>query len=249
VLNDIVNNIEVTNNLDVDFKCRVSTVGTFELFTIGNMIVVSKGLIDVMQDEGTLAAILAQGIADGLVPNPLLDQYGFSDFARVDPIEAMRRYSFKEKPEDVKAANAKALKMLSNSPYKDQLGPAALFLKQLQLESKSLTALISPNLGNCFYLASDLAKSSPELQVKRLDQVPATAIGGRIRMNPWDDSMELMKAENVALRSTREKMPFAVTPLHPMISRYKELPDSDKHASTWSQPTADTGGNWQFSAR
>jgi hypothetical protein len=234
VMNTVVNNIEVSNNLDVDFKCRVSTVSTFELFTIGRMIVVSRGLLDVLPDEATLAAILSQGVADGLVPNPLLDQYGFSDFARVDPIDALRRYSFKEKQEDVKLSNAKALQLLENSPYKNHLQNAALFLKQLQTESRSLTALISPRLGNCFYIGSNLALSSPAIDVKQLNQIPALAVGGRIKMNPWDDSMDLLKGRNVVLYSAREKMPFAVTPLLPTITRYKQREDAENRVEVSS---------------
>ena len=222
MLDTIENNIEVTNNLDTHFHCRVATFSTFEMFAIGKMIVLSRGLIDVLPDEPTLASILAQGIADAMNPNPLGDQYAFSDFARVQPIEALRRYSFKERPEDIKAANDKAVKFLLNSPYKDKLGTAALFLAQLNQESKALTALISPRLGNGVYLTSQLRQMSSEsLDAKRLDQVVGLPIGGRIKMNAWDDSIDFMKTKPTPLFSTREKMPFEVTPLVPYLTRYR----------------------------
>jgi len=227
VLDTVVNNLEVTNGLDVDFHCRVATFSTLELFTIGDMIVISRGLLDVIPDEATLAAILAQGLADGLTPNPLIDQYAFGDFARVEPIEALRRYSFKEKSKDVQEANAKALELLHNSPYKDKLESAALFLEQLNSESKSLSALISPRLGNSLYLGSELAHSSTtKLDPQKLDQVAALPVGGRVKMNPWDDSIEFLKVRPVPLLSAREKMPFAVTPLMPYLTRYR-APKSD----------------------
>jgi hypothetical protein len=220
VLDTVVNNIEVTNNLDVDLHCRVATVGTFELFAVGRMIVVSRGLLDVLPDEPTLAAVLAQGMADAMTPNPLTDQYAFSDFARVAPLEALRRYSFKEKTAEVQAANERAIEFLRKSPYKDKLETAALFLRQLNDEAKSLSALISPRLGNSIYLKSELGSSAPVLEPQKLEQIAALPVGGRIKMNPWDDSVDFLKTKPVPLLSSREKMPFAVTPLMPYLTRY-----------------------------
>jgi len=53
VLETVVNNLEVTNNLDVqpEVRCRVLMTSTLESFTMGHTIVVSRGLIDVLPDE------------------------------------------------------------------------------------------------------------------------------------------------------------------------------------------------------
>ena len=59
VLDTVVNNLEVTNNLDLDIRCRVLTIGTLEAFSVGRTIMVSRGLLDVLPDESTLAVILA----------------------------------------------------------------------------------------------------------------------------------------------------------------------------------------------
>src|SRR5579863_6044857 len=232
ILDAVVNNLEVTNNLNVDFHCRVATVGTFELFAVGNMIVVSRGLLDVLPDEPTLAAVLAQGMADAMRPNPLVDQYAFSDFARVTPLEALRRYSFKEKSADVEAANARAVEFLHNSPYKNQLSTAALFLEQLNAQAKALSNLISPRLGNSVYLRSALGSNGPALEPGRLEQITALPVGGRIKMNSWDDSMEFLKTKSVPLMSSREKMPFEVTPLMPYLTRYHEPGSPDAAQSS-----------------
>src|SRR5215470_7540060 len=57
VLETVVNNLEVTNNLDVEpeVRCRVLTTTTLESFTLGHTIVLSRGLIDVLPDEASLA--------------------------------------------------------------------------------------------------------------------------------------------------------------------------------------------------
>src|SRR5207245_124215 len=53
VLETVVNNLEVTNNLDIqpEVRCRVLLTSTLESFTIGHTIVLSRGLIAVLPDE------------------------------------------------------------------------------------------------------------------------------------------------------------------------------------------------------
>jgi len=53
VLDTVVNNLEVTNNIDVEpeVRCRVMMTSTLESYTIGHTIVLSRGLIDVLPDE------------------------------------------------------------------------------------------------------------------------------------------------------------------------------------------------------
>jgi Zn-dependent protease with chaperone function len=61
VLETVVNNLEVTNNLDIQpvVRCRVLLTSTLESFTIGHTIVLSRGLIDVLPDEVSLANMRA----------------------------------------------------------------------------------------------------------------------------------------------------------------------------------------------
>ncbi len=119
-------------------------------------------------------------------------------------------------------ANEKAAELLKNSPYKDKLGNAALFLKQLSAESAALPALIDARLGNGVALSSALASLAPPLQPDKLDQIAALPLGARLKLNPWDDHVELMKTKPVSLSSPREKMPFQVTPFLPFLIRYHE---------------------------
>ena len=223
--------------MNVDLHCRISTLSNFSWFSIGNEIVISRGLLDVIPDEATLASILAQAIADAITPNPLTDQYAFGDFARVAPNEALRRYRFREKDADIQAANVRAVQLLKNSPYKDELDKAALFLAQKNSESKALSALISPRLGNSVYLSSELTKiSSVKIDPNKLDQVAALPVGGRIKMNPWDDSIELMKPAPASILSARDKMPFAVTPMSPYLTRYRAPKTSGPETSSLVSP-------------
>jgi hypothetical protein len=224
VLETVVNNIEVTNNLDIqpEIRCRVLLTATLESFSIGHTIVLSRGLIDVLPDEASLAAMLAQELGQIIVTKPTTDQWGFNDMTNVSTVEALSQFSFRDNPSDIEAANQKALELLKNSPYKDKLGNAALFVKQLQTESKSLPALINPRLGNSVSLGFSLTVSSPALQPDKVDQIAALPIGGRVKLDPWSDRVELLKTKPVALLSPREKMPFEVTPFMPYLTRYQK---------------------------
>jgi len=224
VLETVVNNLEVTNNVDVEpeVHCRVLLTSTLESFSIGHTIVISRGLLDVLPDEASLATMLAQQLAQIIVTKPSTDQWGFNDTTNVSTVDALNQFSFRDDPSDVQAANQKAIELMKNSPYKDKLGAAALFLKQLDAQSKALPALINPRLGNGVTIGASLITSGPQLQQGKLDQISALPIGGRVKLDPWSDRVELLKTKPIALLSAREKMPFEVTPFMPFLTRYQK---------------------------
>ena len=51
-------------------------------------------------------------------------------------------------------------------------------------------------------------------------QVAALPLGGRVKLNAWDDHLELIKAMPVAITSARNKMPLEVAPFFPYLTRY-----------------------------
>jgi len=224
VLETVVNNLEVTNNLDVqpEVHCRVLLTGTLEMFSIGHTIVLSRGLLDVLPDEASLATMLAQELADIIVTKPSTDQWGFNDTTNVTTTEALAHFSFKDSPAQIQMANEKALELLKNSPYKDKLASAGLFLKQLDAQSKNLPALINPHLGNRVSLSAALLNAAPTLDPTKIDQISALPVGARIKLDPWNDHVELVKAKPIPLLSAREKMPFEVTPFMPFLTRYQK---------------------------
>jgi hypothetical protein len=223
VMETVVNNLEVTNNLDIEpeVHCRVLLTSTLESFTIGHTIVLSRGLLDTLPDEASLAVMLAQDLADLMKLKNDTDRWGFNDETIVPTVEAMRHFSFNESQADLEDANKKAVVFLKNSPYKDKLQSAGLFMKQLEESSKSLTALISPRLGHSVPLGiSPIQTAAPKIQPTKLDQIAALPLGARVKLDPYSDRVELLKAKPVALLSAREKMPFEVTPFMPFLTRY-----------------------------
>jgi hypothetical protein len=67
---------------------------------------------------------------------------------------------------------------------------------------------------------SALASLGPALDNNKLDQISALPLGGRVKINPWDDKAEMVKTAPVAITSARDKMPFEVTPFYPRLARF-----------------------------
>lgn len=224
LLNTVVNNIEVTNNFDeqIDLRCRVLLTSSLEMFSVGNTIVVSRGLIDVVPNEETLAALVAHGMADAILPKPNQDQYAFSDILRLTPTEVLKRLSFEEGKAEANENSEKAMELLKKSPYAAKLANAGLFLTLLHSKAKELKQLISPQLGNEIYFAAQLVQSAPALETENKKQIAALPIGSRLKIDPWGAGVSLMKSKPMGLISGRDKMPFEVTPLVPYLTRYVE---------------------------
>src|SRR5271168_571392 len=242
VLCTVVNNLLVTNNIDLlgDYHCRVLLTAPLESFTIGHTIVISRGLLDVLPDEASLAMVLAHETAHIVLGHRLDTGLAFNDKLFFPDEDSFRRLDFKRSAADEAAADAKAIELLKASPYKDKLGNAGLFLKALQEKAPDLPNLIRPHLGNSIFNGKDIRMSSlvasaPALDDKRLDQIAALPLGGRIRVDPWSDQAELSKAKPVALESAREKMEFEITPFFPYLTRLS-TGGADKVALTTSQP-------------
>jgi len=222
VLDTVVNNLEVTNNIDVepDVRCRVMMTSTLESYTVGHTIVLSRGLIDVLPDEASLATMMAHELSHIVLGHRLDSTYAFFDQLLVDDKETFRHFGFARTKDEENAANAEAIKLLNNSPYKGQLGNAGLFLSALSAREKEIPNLVSPHLGNRVPVIGDLKASTPVDQKQNPQMIAALPIGGRVKMDSWNDKLELIKSKPVGTVAEREKMPFEVTPFMPYLTRF-----------------------------
>ena len=242
VLETVVNNLEVTNNLDIepDVRCRVMTTTTLESYTLGHTIVLSRGLIDVLPDEASLAAILAHELAHVVLGHRMDSQYAFFDQLLIDDKDSFRHFGFARTPEEEDAANKKGAELLTNA-LKDpqvakvwQLSNAALFFQALQTRQKEVPNLISAHLGNRVPVLPSLRPATPVSPTESAppatggadpkaaggQKLAALPIGARVKMDPWTDKLEMMKSKPVGTVAEREKMPFEVTPFMPYLMRY-----------------------------
>jgi hypothetical protein len=224
ILETVVNNLEVTNNLDIDpeVKCRVLMTTTLESFTLGHTIVLSRGLIDVLPDEASLATVIAHELGHVVLAHRMDSTYAFFDQLLIDDKETFRHFGFARTPAEEQAAAAKAIEFLNNSPYKNQLANAALFLTALQTRQKEIPNLISAHLGDRVPMIADLKSqvaSDPDAK-KNTQMVAALPIGGRVKLDVWFDHLDLIKSKPAGAVAEREKMPFEVTPFMPYLTRY-----------------------------
>jgi Peptidase family M48 len=244
VLTTVVNNLIVTNNLDIqpEVRARVLLTAPLESFTIGHTIVVSRGLLDVLPDEASLAMILARELGHIALGHQLDTKFAFNDRMFFADEDTFSNLNFQRSRADEDAADSKALELLANSPYKDKLGNAGLFLKALQERAPDLKNLIRARLGDGLVNGKTLRMSAllsgaPQLDERKKDQIAALPLGGRIKVDPWSNQATLAKTKPVALLSAREKMPFEVTPLFPYLMRISTS-GTEKVASTAPAPAA-----------
>jgi hypothetical protein len=228
ILQTVVNNLEVTNNIDLPrpVRTRVLLTSPLETFSVGNTIVISRGLVDVLPDEASLAAVLSHELAHIVLGHNLGSKYAFNDRMLFSDDATYQNLGFKHIPEEETAADKKAVEFLKNSPYAQKLDTVGLFLKALQQRAPALSALLTTHLGNPLAEGgqvgrlSALATQGPALDNNKLDQIAALPLGGRVKINPWDDKAEMVKTAPVAITSARDKMPFEVTPFFPRLARY-----------------------------
>jgi hypothetical protein len=230
VLQTVVNNLTITNSLDIipDVRCRVLLTTPLESFTIGHTIVVSRGLIDVLPDEAALAMVLSHELAHIALNHRVDTKFAFTDRFFFSEPATFQRMNFERSALDEQAADAKASELLNNSPYKDKLASAGLFLRQIQDRAQVLPNLIRPHLGNPLgskntTRLATVATAAPQLENK-IDQLAALSLGSRVDLNPWSNQIEMMNTKRVTLLSSADKMPLEVTPFFPYLTRLSVKP-------------------------
>ncbi len=240
VLQTVVNNLLITNNIELPrpVRARVMLTSPLETFSVGNTIIVSRGLVDVLPDETCLAMVLSHELGHIVLGHNLGSKYAFTDRMLFSDESTYQNLGFRHVPEEETAADKKAIELLKNSPYAQKLDAAGLFLRQLNERGPALSALLTPHLGNSLTDSKGavermaaLMTSAPALDPNKLDQIAALPLGGRVKVNPWDDHVELIKSAPVVITSARDKMPLEVTPFFPRLTRYGTLTNQSAPAS------------------
>jgi len=245
VLETVLNNLVVTNKLNLErpLHCRILLTSPLETFTIGHTIVLSRGLIDVLPDEASLATMLAHELSHVALGHALIDtKFAFADRLMATDGELLQTLRFRHTPREETAADEKVIELLGKSPYRDKLADAGLFLRALADRVAQLPRLIQPHIGD--YIAAngqltrlgDLMKDAPPLMPDNLEQIAALQLGARLVLDPWSGKLTLDRSPAVPLTSVREKVPFAVSPLMPVI-RYAE-PGADTPVRTVGEARA-----------
>ena len=224
VLNTVVNNLIVSAKLNVDAHCRVLLTTPFETFAIGRTIVISRGLIDVLPDESSLALALASELAHIALGQRTPTQFAFNNQTMLSDFDLLQRFHFVRPTAEMLTASQKTIAIMRASPYQSTAN-AGLFLKALSSHEPALPRLLQATLGDQIADPEALARlagfaaSAPPLEEDKLEQIAALPLGSRIKVNPWSNQLDLVKTRPLALLAPREKMPFEVTPFVLYLTR------------------------------
>jgi hypothetical protein len=228
VLDQIVINLVVPNNLAFtdQLHTRILLTDTVETTTVGNTILISKGLIDTLPNEPAIASVVAMELAHIAMGHHIDTRYAFNDRLLFPDESTFVRINMYHNDHDNQEAAKKAMEYLQNSMYKDQLPTAGLYYAQLVDRAKALKGLTTPRLGDSL-LKTDgtpwmaaLQKMAPKLNWDDLTQMAALPLGSWLKTDPWDDKVHQLNAKIYAPMNARDKMPFEVTPIFYKLQRY-----------------------------
>jgi hypothetical protein len=224
VLNTVVNNLIVSANLNVEAHCRVMLTTPIETFSIGHTIVISRGLIDVLPDEASLAMVIADELSHIALGHHTQTQFAFNNQTMLSDADLLQKFHFQRTPEEMLSAGKKTIEIMKASPYQ-KMANAGLFLKEMASRGSTLPRLLQANLGNQFANAEAVnrlaafAASAPALEENKIEQIAALPLGSRVKVNPWNNQIVLVKTRPISLLSAREKMPFEITPFALYLTR------------------------------
>ncbi|HVN93503.1 MAG TPA: M48 family metalloprotease [Terracidiphilus sp.] len=230
VLDQIVINLVVPNNLAFtdQLHTRVLLTDTIEATTVGNTILLSKGLIDSLPSEEAIASVVAMELAHIAMGHHIDTRYAFNDRLLFPDTATFQRIDMNHSEIDNETASKRAMEYLENSMYKDRLANAGLYYEQLVDRAKVLKALNTPMLGDSLlrpdgtpWMAA-LEHDAPKINWDDLAQTPALPLGSWLKTDPWDDTVHMLSAKRYAPMNARDKMPFEVTPIFYKLQRYDE---------------------------
>lgn len=265
IMEQIAGNILAYNNIQIARPIRVRTLLTepLESLAIGNTIVISKSLIDTTAVPGNnneqvnnLYAILAFQVAHIIQGHRLDTKYAFNDRLLFPDTSAFTRIPMHHTDHDNEEASRKTIELLSPKELNDASAQFGLYLAQLQARSKALTALNEPMIGDSlvkdtktgtFWLQALVGKGG-KLDMNDLKQNAAMPLSSFLRFDPWTDQVVQMHPAYEPLLSSRDKMPFEVTPVYLKLSYYKAPTNAldaaaAAAAAAGANATTDAAGN------
>lgn len=230
ILEALANNILAYNNIPIDRPIRVRTLLTepLESLSVGNTILLSKGLLDTTavptadgaQQMGNLNALLAFQVAHIVLGHHIDTKYAFSDRLMFPTESAFERLPMHHTDADNAEAAKKAVELLGSKELEGGEQYISLYLQQLQAREKGLKALTDPQIGDgllrpdgTFWLQALVAKG-PKLNNSDLKQQAAMPLSQFLRRDPWTDQVIKMNTAYEPLLSARDKLPFEITPVY-----------------------------------
>jgi len=229
VLETVTNNIVIGNKLNLPnpIHCRVMLTSTLESIAIGNTIILSKGLVDVLPYEEDLAAAISFQLAHIVLGHGIDTRYAFNDRLLFPDEATLQRINMNHSETQNADAAQKAVELFKNSIYANKSGNVGLFFAQLTSMQHQIPALLTPRLGDST-LRSDgqpwlaaLQNGAPTLQLNNPQQIAALPLGSQLKIDAWDDRVYQLHAAPPVIVSASDKMPLQVTPIFYKPAKYR----------------------------
>jgi Peptidase family M48 len=225
VLENIVKNLMLTNDTNGVYavRCRVLLTSPLESFSVGHTIFVSRGWLDVVPDEATIALILAHELGHIVLGHSVVPENALTDRMLLPNAQVLSIIRLHCSQEEERAAQEKGLNLLANSQYRQEISSAQQFLWELKGRSSQLPHLIPPHLPGM--LGGEHGNTEPPVasmarpDAPRGNQAAALPLGSRIRLNPWNNRIELIQSALPSTLLVRERMPLGITPFFPYLTR------------------------------
>ncbi|HYK36828.1 hypothetical protein [Alloacidobacterium sp.] len=230
VLETVTNNIIIGNKLNLpnDIHCRVMLTAPLESLAVGNTILLSKGLIDVLPQEEDLAAVISFQLAHIVLGHHIDTRYAFNDRLLFPDEATLERINMNHTAADDEAAAKKAMDLFNGSVYHDKAASVSLFYQQLVARAKTLPALVTPRLGDSLLRAdgtpwmAGFLNQGPKLNIEDISQDRAALpLGSHLRTDAWDDKVYALNLKGDQILNPGDKMPLELTPVYFRLQRYQ----------------------------
>lgn len=230
VLEQVTNNIIISNKLNLpnDIHCRVMLTTPLESLAVGNTILLSKGLIDVLPQEEDLAAVISFQLAHIVLGHHIDTRYAFNDRLLFPDEAAFERINMNHTVADDEAAAKKGMDLFNGSVYHDKTASVSLFYQQLVARAKVLPALVTPRLGDSLLKAdgtpwmAGFLNQGPKLNIEDVAQDRAALpLGSHLRTDAWDDKVYALNLKGDQILNPGDKMPLELTPVYFRLQRYQ----------------------------
>jgi hypothetical protein len=231
MLEQVVTNLAISNRfiLAEPLRCKVLLTAPLEMFSVGRTIVVSRELINTVPSESALALLLAHQLAHNVLGHRKVDtSFAYPDVLRITDSELLAKLRFEHSDSEEEAANAEALKIVEQSPYKAGMEDGGLFMQAIQARSKQLSALIQPNFGEHVADMQNtvrnhlMFRTTPLRDNTLANQVTAYPLGSKLKVNPMNGRVELFRSELQPAPAIYERAELAVTPFMPFLDYFGE---------------------------
>jgi len=148
--------------------CRLLLTTPAEMFAVGDVIVVSRGLLNIVPDESVLAVMLGRQVAHivlghtrntDLFPNSLFEKQGRKDFDG---------FGIRWTPEQEAATNSETAVLLKGSTFENAVANTSAFLSALESQSHRFPNLALPRFGAGVILEASKPVSKKTLETGNL---------------------------------------------------------------------------------